>query len=68
MALKIDIKEEQRKANEEVKKQGFRVLVCSGTGCIANGALEIIKKFEELGANVSQMTELDELALTAKGL
>ena len=67
MALKIDIKEEQRKANEEVKKQGFRVLVCSGTGCIANGALEIIKKFEELGANVSQMTELDKLTVVPTG-
>ncbi|MBQ7125810.1 NADH-quinone oxidoreductase subunit NuoF [bacterium] len=63
----MDIKEEQRKANEEVKKQGFRVLVCSGTGCIANGALEIIKKFEELGANVSQMTELDKLTVVPTG-
>ena len=37
--LNIDIKNEQEKAREEIKKQGFRVLVCAGTGCVANGSL-----------------------------
>ena len=32
-ALNIDIKQEQLKAQEELKKQGLRVLVCAGTGC-----------------------------------
>ena len=32
-------------AQELIKAQGFRVLVCSGTGCMANGSAEIIKKF-----------------------
>ena len=33
--LNIDIKKEQEKAQEEIKKQGYRVLVCGGTGCVA---------------------------------
>ena len=37
--LTIDIKEEQRKAQELIKAQGRRILVCASTGCIANGAL-----------------------------
>lgn len=67
MTLNIDIKEEQRKAQEEIKNQGFRVLVCSGTGCIANGALEIIKKFEELGAKVGELTHHDKMTVVPTG-
>jgi len=67
MTLNIDIKEEQRKAQEEIKNQGFRVLVCSGTGCIANGALEIIKKFEELGAKVGELTNHDKMTVVPTG-
>ena len=52
MTLTIDINEEQKKAQQHIKEQGLRVLVCSGTGCIANGALKVIEKFKELGANV----------------
>ena len=40
--LNIDIKEEQKKAEESIKNQGLRVLVCNGTGCIANGSNEVI--------------------------
>ena len=43
--LNIDITKEQENARNEIKKQGFRVLVCSGTGCVANGSLQIIEKF-----------------------
>ena len=39
--LNIDIKEEQRKAQEHIAEQGLRVLVCAGTGCIAGGSIEI---------------------------
>ena len=67
MTLNIDIKEEQRKAQEEIKNQGFRVLVCSGTGCIANGALEIIKKFQELGAKVEELTHHDKMTVVPTG-
>ena len=52
-ALNIDIKEEQKKAQESLTKQGLRVLVCAGTGCVANGSLKVIEKFRELGADVS---------------
>ena len=47
MALTIDIQEEQKKAQELIKQQGLRVLVCSGTGCIANGAMNVIAKFKD---------------------
>lgn len=42
-SLNIDIKQEQLKAQEEIAKQGLRVLVCAGTGCVANGSLKIIE-------------------------
>ena len=40
--LNINIQEEQRKAQESLTQQGFRVLVCAGTGFVANGALNVI--------------------------
>ena len=45
IALNIDIKKEQEKAQELIKQQGLRVLVCAGTGCVANGSLKVIEKF-----------------------
>ena len=61
--LNIDIKKEQEKALEKIKEQGERILVCTSTGCSANGSLEIIKKLRELGANVSALTK--EAKMTA---
>ncbi len=66
-ALKIDIKEEQKKAIETVAKQGLRVLVCAGTGCVANGANKVIAKFEELGASVSKLTDHDKVTIVPTG-
>ena len=34
----IDINKEKENIKVAIKAQGLRVLVCSGTGCIANGA------------------------------
>ena len=65
--LSIDIKNEQAKAQEEIKKQGFRVLVCAGTGCVANGSLQIIEKFKELGADVSVMSDYDKVTIVPTG-
>ena len=65
--LNIDIKQEQAKAHEEVKKQGLRVLVCAGTGCVANGSLKIIDKFRELGADVSTLTDYDKMTIVPTG-
>ena len=61
--LNIDIKKEQEKALEMMKQQGERILVCTSTGCSANGSLEIIEKFKELGANVGTLTK--EVKMTA---
>ena len=65
--LNIDIKEEQKKAQETINAQGLRVLVCAGTGCVANGSLEVIKKFEELGAAVSTLTSHDKMTIVPTG-
>lgn len=66
-ALNIDIKQEQQKAQEEIKKQGLRVLVCAGTGCVANGSLKVIEKFKELGADVSVLTDYDKMTIVPTG-
>jgi len=67
MTLAINIKDEQKNAQENIKKQGLRVLVCSGTGCIANGSLNVIEKFKELGANVSTLTDYDKMTIVPTG-
>ena len=51
--LNINIEEEKNKACEDIKKQGLRVLVCNGTGCIANGSNDVIARFRELDAEVT---------------
>ncbi len=66
-ALNIDIKQEQLKAQEEIKKQGLRVLVCAGTGCVANGSMKVIEKFAELGADVSVLTDYDKMTIVPTG-
>ncbi|MBR6722021.1 NADH-quinone oxidoreductase subunit NuoF [bacterium] len=63
----MDIKQEQAKAHEGIKKQGLRVLVCAGTGCVANGSLKIIEKFKELGADVSTLTDYDKMTIVPTG-
>ncbi len=65
--LNIDINEEQKKAINAVKAQGLRVLVCAGTGCVANGSMDVIKNFEELGANVSILTDHDKITIVPTG-
>lgn len=66
-ALNIDIREEQKKAKELITKQGLRVLVCAGTGCVANGSLNVIEKFKELGADVSVLTDYDKMTIVPTG-
>ena len=67
MGLNIDIMEEQKKAQEHIKEQGLRVLVCAGTGCVANGSLKVIEKFRELGANVSTLSDYDKMTIVPTG-
>ena len=61
--LNIDIRKEQERAKDLMNMQGERILVCTSTGCSANGSLEIIEKFKELGANVGALTK--EAKMTA---
>lgn len=65
--LVVDIKEEQRKAKELIEKQGRRILVCASTGCLANGALDLIEKFKELGANADILTKEDKMSVIPTG-
>ena len=67
MTMNIDINDEQKKAQEHIKEQGLRVLVCAGTGCVANGSLKVIEKFRELGANVSTLTDYDKMTIVPTG-
>lgn len=65
--LTIDIKKEQEKAKEIIKKQGMRILVCASTGCLANGALDLIEKFKELGADADVLTKEDKMSVIPTG-
>ena len=65
--LNINIQEEQKRAQEIVAAQGLRVLVCNGTGCIANGSNDVIAKFKELGADVSILTQQDKMTIVPTG-
>ncbi len=53
----VDINQLKEQAQKKISEMGTRVLVCAGTGCVANGSLEVVEKFEELGANVSTLQE-----------
>lgn len=65
--LNINMQNEQDKAKDLIKSQGLRVLVCAGTGCVANGSLKVIEKFRELGANVSILTQYDKMTVVPTG-
>ena len=65
--LNINMQNEQDKAKELIKSHGLRVLVCAGTGCVANGSLKVIEKFKELGANVSILTQYDKMTVVPTG-
>src|SRR5574344_2296994 len=65
--MAFDIKAEQEKAKKHIDSQGLRVLVCTGTGCIANGSLKVQEKFKELGANVSAITSYDKMTVVPTG-
>ena len=65
--ININIQEEQQRAEESIKAQGLRVLVCNGTGCIANGSNDVIAKFKELGADVSILTQHDKVTIVPTG-
>src|SRR5574344_299368 len=65
--MNTDILKEQETATQHIKEQGLRVLVCAGTGCVANGSLKVIEKFKELGADVSTLTDYDKITIVPTG-
>ncbi len=65
--LNCDIKAEQEKAKAVVAAQGLRVLICNGTGCIANGSNDVMKKFKEFGAKPEILTKHDKLTAVPTG-
>jgi len=65
--MNIDIKLEQENAKNHIEAQGLRVLVCAGTGCVANGSLKVIEKFKDLGANVSTLSGYDKITIVPTG-
>lgn len=65
--LKIDINAQKEHALELIKEQGRRILVCASTGCIANGALELIEEFKKLGANVDILNKQDKMSVIPTG-
>lgn len=67
MELNIDIKKEQDVAQEHIKEQGFRVLVCGGTGCVANGSEKVMAKFRELGVNVGTLSNHEKMTVIPTG-
>ena len=60
------IKTKQAEAKEALRKQGTRVLVCAGTGCVANGSLEVIEKLKEAGLNVATL-QSDKMTVVPTG-
>ena len=67
MELNIDIKKEQDVAQEHIKEQGLRVLVCGGTGCVANGSEKVMAKFRELGVNVGTLSNHEKMTVIPTG-
>ncbi len=55
--VKADIAKDLQKAKEQFESTGMRVLVCTGTGCVANGAFDIYEELVKLGADVKYKEE-----------
>ncbi len=62
-----DIKPIQLQAEKNVADQGLRVFICAGTGCVANGSLEVIAEFEEFGINTGVLGESEKMTAVPTG-
>ena len=49
---KNDLMEVQKAAVKEIESYDCRILVCSGTGCVASGSEKIYEKFQELAKDM----------------
>lgn len=65
--MKTDMIQEQQKAQQTIQEQGKRILVCAGTGCVACGAYDLIKKFEEYGAQVTTLSSQEKVTIVPTG-
>ena len=63
----LNIEDLKQKSVEKLNTEGLRVLICAGTGCVANGSLEIIKKFEERGINVQPLGAKEKMTAVPTG-
>lgn len=66
MTTQTIIQAKQEEAKKSVAAQGTRVLVCAGTGCVANGSLEVIEKLKEEGLNVKTL-QSDKMTVVPTG-
>lgn len=56
-----DLNALRAKINEAQAHQRMRVLVCAGTGCVANGSLKVIDQFRKLTAERGLLVDVDAL-------
>ena len=62
-----DIKHIREAAQEKKKNQGLRVYICAGTGCVANGSLEVVAKFEEFGVKTQELGLKEKMTAVPTG-
>lgn len=58
--------EKQKEAQKNIDAQGTRIFVCAGTGCVANGSLEVIEKLKKEGLNVATL-QSDKMTVVPTG-
>lgn len=48
MSFKLSLEERKKVFNETLSQYKARIIICAGTGCVANGSLDVCKKFQEV--------------------
>ena len=46
--MSIDLQSIAASFNEQISKHQFRIMICAGTGCMANGSMEVYERFLEV--------------------
>ena len=64
MITKMTLQERKEAHKANLSQYKARIMICAGTGCVANGSLkvydEFLKKIEDSGLSVSVAVELKE--------
>ena len=67
----INLEKEAERYNKRTQTVARRIIICAGTGCVANGSLKIFKAFEEeiekRGLDVTTRIDIEGLTPSAKG-